>query len=82
MTGGEVCPICTSATKYQYIMEELVEAVKQLKEQSDLRDEELNKKIDEQYEKLGQRFDNQFKWIVGLVVMFATMVIGWLIDKL
>ena len=72
MSGGDTCAICTSATKYQYIMEELLEVVDDLKRKIDIVHED-NERRDQ---KTNEKLDRLFKWVIGIVIsMLTTMVI-------
>lgn len=77
MTGGDTCPICTSATKYQYIMEELVERVEGLAKKIDLVHED--NEIRDQ--KTNDKLDRLFKWVIGIVISMLTiaftLVLEW-----
>lgn len=71
MSGGDTCAICTSATKYQYIMEELIEVVDDLKRKIDIVHED-NERRDQ---KTNEKLDRLFKWVIGIVIsMLTTMV--------
>lgn len=64
MPGGDACNICNNASKYQYIMEELVtklddvkEIVEKFDEKQEKRDEILNNKIDENNRIMNEKID-------------------------
>lgn len=71
MTGGDSCPICTSATKYQYIMEELREAVDKLNKKIDIVHED-NERRDQ---KTNEKLDRLFKWVIGIVISLLTSMV-------
>jgi hypothetical protein len=41
--------------------------------------EELNKRVEAKFDKIDEKMDNQFKWIIGTIV---TMIGGLIITKL
>lgn len=71
MTGGDNCAICASATKYQYIMEELREAVDKLNKKIDIVHED-NERRDQ---KTNEKLDRLFKWVIGIVISLLTSMV-------
>ena len=70
MTGGDVCPICTSATKYKYIMEELVDSVKELQKEFQKHRDEVNTKLVQQHHEISKELkerDIEFREQLALI---------------
>ena len=87
MTGGDVCPICTSATKYQYIMEELVKKVTALEDKIDTQYHDLYNKLEDRDEKFRQQIEliaescatkteEQSKWIIDIIIGLLGIALG------
>lgn len=87
MSGGDSCPICTSATKYQYIMEELVKKVTELDEKIDKQYIDLYNRLDDRDEKFreqlkliaescNQKAESQSKGIVEIIIGLLGIALG------
>lgn len=71
MTGGDVCPICTNATKYQYIMEELVKEVAQLKCEMNEQYKLLKSDMNQQYKELSEKMDTRDDKLLSKIELIA-----------
>lgn len=87
MTGGDSCPICTSATKYQYIMEELVKKVTELDEKIDKQYLDLYNRLDDRDEKIreqlkliaescNQKVEEKSKGVVEIIIGLLGIALG------